>query len=78
MGILIRDLVPDDDDFWALFMKLMDIVDILFSPKVTEDLCAYLAVLISEHHEEFKQLYPNESIIPKMHFMIHMLRLMIQ
>ena len=42
-----------------------------FSPVVTADMAAYLEVLIEEHHIEFCKLYPSESIIPKMHFMIH-------
>ena len=29
---------------------MMEIVDILFSPRVTEDDAAYLAALISDHH----------------------------
>ena len=56
----------------------MDIVDILFSPTIIEDDCAYLAVLINDHHNEFKRLYGTHKIIPKMHFMIHMPRLMLK
>lgn len=31
----------------------------------------YLRVLIEEHHTQFKTLYPEHSIIPKMHYMLH-------
>ena len=34
--------------------------------------------LISDHHTEFCHIYPGESVIPKMHFMVHMPRLMLQ
>ena len=78
MPVMIGDLVPEDDERWTLFLKIMDIVDILFCPKINEDNGAYVAALISDHHNDFKRLYPLESIIPKMHFMIHMPRLMIQ
>ena len=57
---------------------MMDIVDILFSPSITEDHATYLSVLISDHHEEFCRLYAGHSVLPKQHFMIHMSRLMIQ
>ena len=61
-----------------IFLRMLDIVDILFCPRITEDDAAYRASLISDHHEEFCYLYPSWSVIPKMHFMVHMPRLMIQ
>lgn len=56
----------------------MDIVDQLFCPKITEDDATYVAWLTSDHHQKIYKLYPEESVIPKMHFMVHMPRLMIQ
>lgn len=47
-------------------------------PQVTEDQAAYVATLISDHHQDFCELYPDHSVIPKMHFMVHMPWLMIQ
>lgn len=78
LPLSIGDLVPEDDERWLNFLRMLDIVDILFCPRITEDDAAYLASLISDHHEEFCYLYPSWSVIPKMHFMVHMPRLMIQ
>ena len=78
LPLLVGDKIPDDDDKWNLFLNLMEIVDYLFSPKITEDQAAYLSVLISNHHQDFVVVYPDYSIIPKMHFMVHMPRIMIQ
>lgn len=77
LPLIIGDLVYEEDEHWENFLQLMDIVDILFSPKITAETAAYLAALIKDHHEEFQRLYPENNIIPKMHFMIHMARLMI-
>lgn len=49
----------------------MKICEICVSPKLSKDTVAYLELLIEEHHEHFRQVYPNESVIPKMHFMVH-------
>jgi len=57
---------------------MMDIVDRLFSPKISEDDATYIKWLISDNHQEFCKLYPTASVIPKMHFMLHMPRLMVQ
>ena len=78
LPMIIGDLIPNDDEYWELFLQMMDIVDILFSPSITEDHAAYLTVLINDHHEEFRRLYPGHSVLPKQHFMVHMPRLMIQ
>ena len=78
LPLLIGDCVPEDGDRWLLYLKLLEIVDILFSPTTTADHASYLRALIHDHHEEFQQLYPDRSIIPKMHFMVHMPHLIVQ
>ena len=78
LPMVIGDLIPYDDEYWELYLQMMDIVDILFSPSITEDHTAYLNILINDHHEEFCRLYPGHSVLPKQHFMVHMGRLMIQ
>ena len=52
-------------------MKLLKILDIALAPLVTLDHCSILKILIEEHHTSFKDLYPNWSITPKMHYMTH-------
>ena len=78
LPLLVGGHVPDDDEYWQNFLRMMEIVDHLFCPRITEDDAAYVAVLINDHHREFLELYPGHNIIPKMHFMVHMPRLMIQ
>ena len=78
LPLVIGDLVPDDDEMWLNFLLMMEIVDRLFSPQVSEDTAAYLVVLIDDHHKSFVDLYPGESVIPKMHFMVHMPRLILK
>ena len=75
LPLIVGDFKPDDDEYWQLFLQLMDIVDHLFSPKISAEHTIYVAILIREHHQEFSRLYPDQSIIPKTHFMIHMPRL---
>ena len=78
LPLLVGDCVPDDDERWENFLTLMEIVDRLFCPRLTEDDATYLRWLISDHHNDFVSLYPDMSVIPKMHFMIHMPRLIVQ
>lgn len=78
LPLLIGEFVPDEDEHWELFLRMMEIVDLLFAPSTSDDHAAYIAVLINDHHHDFCRLYPINNIIPKMHFMVHMPRLMIQ
>lgn len=76
--LLIGEFVPDEDEHGELYLRMMKIVDLLFAPSTSDDHAAYIAVLIKDHHEDFCRLYPGSTIIPKLHFMVHMPRLMIQ
>jgi hypothetical protein len=68
LPMIVGAKVPEKDEKWQLYLKMLDITDIVFSPVTNANQAVYLAQLIEEHHKEFKALYPNCSIIPKMHF----------
>ncbi len=53
-------------------------MDILLAPRITKDEVAYLQLLIEQHHEAFVRLYPDASVIPKIHYMLHMARLILE
>jgi len=78
LPLVIAEHVPEDDELWLLYLNLMDIVDLLFAPKTSEDHAVYLISLIDDHHHEFRRLYPDANIIPKMYFMILMPKLMLK
>lgn len=77
LPLVIGEYVPKNDEHWRLYLQMMDIVDVLFAPSTSDDYAAYVTTLISDHHHDFCRLYPLSSIIPKMHFMVHMPRMMI-
>ena len=74
---MVGHFVPEDDEYRQNFLLLMQITDYLLSPWITQDDAAFLQCQIAEHHQQFVQLYPSRSIIPKMHYIVHMPRLMI-
>lgn len=78
LPLIIGDLIPADNAKWQLYLRLLEITTICFSPTVSEEKIAYLQVLIEDHHTEFCNLYPECPIIPKMHFMIHMPSVMLR
>ncbi len=76
--IPVAQYIPSDDEHWQNYLLVLDITDYLFAPEISEEEVAYLQVLIKEHHEAFGRLYPEASIIPKMHYVIHMPRLILE
>ena len=75
---LVGEDVPEEDEKWKNYVQLMEIVDLLMAPAISEDEVAELGVLIHQHHTLFAQLYGNSSVLPKHHFMIHMPRLILK
>lgn len=69
-GILVGDKVNHDDDFWRLYLKLCEILDICLSKSLSFSQGQALRVLV----EEFNTMYvkiTGDSLKPKMHFLCH-------
>jgi hypothetical protein len=75
---MIGEHIPLTDEHWQNYLQLLQIVDLLFAPFISEDEVGYLSVLITEHHRKFVSLYSNAMLLPKHHYMIHMPRLILQ
>jgi hypothetical protein len=71
LPLFIGHFIPRDEPHWKLLLIFLDICDIVFSPATSKNLCSYLSHLIAEHHSLFKEIFPNNALIPKHHFMIH-------
>ena len=75
---LIGANVPEGDVNWKNYLQLLEIVDLLMAPEISEDEVGELTLLISQHHTLFSRLYTSSSVLPKHHFMVHMPRLILK
>lgn len=75
--ILSNDTYIDErsKDLWHVLTSFIEIMSIIFSPKITVSLTYYLQELISDHLELFNKIFPG-NIIPKQHFLLHYPRIM--
>lgn len=78
LPLLVGAHVPREDEKWQLYITLLEIVDVVFSPAITANKAAFFKDLIEDHHNRFVQLFPEASIIPKMHYIIHYPRTMLR
>lgn len=65
------DLVPESNRFWQLLLLLLSCLELIFSVSLTVGSTIYLKWLIEEHHTMFLELYPQQHLKPKHHFMLH-------
>ena len=69
--LLVGDKVPPNDAHWQVYLVLCKLLDVLMSPWSSADLCGHLHVLIQEHHTLFIQVYSQDKVTPKFHFLHH-------
>lgn len=74
-GILVGDLIPNDNKEWKLYIKLRELVSLLMQSPVHNTAHQLLQVLV----EEFNQLYTELTethLKPKFHFLVHYAKVM--
>ena len=71
LPLMIGDKIDPGDPRWENFLLLLSIVDYCMAPIVCKDWAAYLRMMIDHHHSQFKALYSNVRLTPKMHYMVH-------
>ena len=64
-------MIPENNQHWENYLLSLTILDYLMAPKTSLDNVAFLRVLIEQHHIGFKDLYPDCSITPTFHYLIH-------
>ena len=74
LPVMIGHLISDDDPHWKHYLELLEIVNLIFSPIVRPETPGYLEVLIEDNFHTFTLLYPEQGVIPKMHFLVHIPR----
>ena len=58
-------------DYHSVIIELIEIVQILFAPVICLQTIDRLKILIEEHLNHVKNLFPENNITPKQHYLIH-------
>ncbi len=70
LPLILGDIVPENDPFWAMLMLVKDMLEICMAPCVNEGLLIYLDEIIQEHKRLYVEV-AKESLKPKHHFIEH-------
>lgn len=57
--------------YFSFILEFLEIVQILFSPVICLETIDKLKVLIEQHLKHFKELFSENNITPKQHYLIH-------
>lgn len=69
--LMFGDVIPEGDPHFHLILLLLFIMEIVFSPYVTESQTLELECLVTQFFEEFESLFPDISPINKFHHLLH-------
>lgn len=71
MPLMIGDKVPEDKPAWEVLMNLKDVVELVMAPLHTDETIGYMHSKISEHRYRYFEVFPEEKVRPKHHFLEH-------
>ena len=75
LGIIIGDLIPEDNSCWMLYKHFRRIIDIVTSPRL---ICTDIKILknsVAELNQLFIHLYG--TLKPKFHILLHYVRILL-
>lgn len=75
---MIGTYIPEDDPHWTHFTSLLEIMRYALAPDILPEEVAWLNISMENFLSEFVELYPNASVIPKMHYMVHIPQLIMK
>ena len=78
LPLMIGSYVPEDDPHWRHYSSLLEILRYALAPQILPEEVAWLNILITTFLTEFIDLYPDASVKPKMHYMVHIPRLILK
>ena len=78
LPLFVGDKIPIDDPHWQCYFVLLEITKYSTARVVSLTSAEYLETLIEQHHHMLKTIYPHQSIIPKMHYLVHFSSLLIK
>lgn len=74
-GVIIGDMIPEEDECWLLYKYLRQIIDIVTSPRIIRSDAKVLKKLIEQHNELYIKLFG--ALKSKFHNLLHYPRILL-
>ena len=70
LNLMIGHMIPLKDECWYLYLRLKNLITVIWSQNIDINTHKYLEVLIEEYLERLISFFPG-CLKPKHHFLIH-------
>ena len=71
MPELLYEVIDFDNRYYNYFLEFVEITQIVCSPVLSVGTSHHLTEIIEMHLKKFQTLFPDASFTPKMHFLVH-------
>ena len=71
LPLFVGDLIPLDDTYWECFLLLLQLVKQCTARVTSVSVSTFIMILVAQHNRLFKKCYPDATLTPKMHYMVH-------
>ena len=71
LPLFIGDLIPLEQPKWECFLLLVEIVKHCTARLTSVSASNVVRSLVYLHHTSFQKCYPEVTLTPKMHYMVH-------
>ncbi|XP_034245704.1 uncharacterized protein LOC117647841 [Thrips palmi] len=68
--VLVKDMVPDKDHFYSLYLRLHDIMSIIHAKHAACDAGVLLSLAVKEHNQQYMEV-TEKKLKPKHHLLEH-------
>lgn len=68
---LIGHKIPEHEPVWQVLLDLKQIVELVVAPVHSDESLAYLQSKISDHRRRYQEVFPNNKLLPKHHYIEH-------
>lgn len=75
LPLLIGSRIPEQEPSWEILMDLKEIVEIIVTNTISEEILCYLESKISDHRKLLLDTFPDFKFLPKHHFIEHYVHL---
>lgn len=69
-GLIVGDLVPKNDNVWKFYILLRELVDLINTSYVDDNLMAKLDFYVTRHNSMYQELF-KDKLKPKHHHLLH-------
>lgn len=71
LPVMIGGKIPQGNKYWNFILQLKDIVELCFAQQLAVGHVQFLQNKIQDHLATFHELFPNNMLKPKQHFLLH-------